>query len=151
MPFDVTGKTALITGASSGLGTRFARVLAAHGARVALAARREEALAQLQAEIVASGGEAYVVRMDVTEEASVTDAVSAVDRQFGPIDILVNNAGVGGAKPALEASSDDWESVFNTNLRGAFFVAREVGRTPPLIYRWCRKFKLEPERFRRRE
>lgn len=124
----VAGKTILITGASSGFGAYFARLLAAQGARVALAARRIEALETLKAEIEGQGGAAFAARMDVTDEASVVDGVSAIEAGFGGIDVLINNSGVSGGGPALECSAEDWDHVLDTNLRGAFLVAREVGR-----------------------
>jgi NAD(P)-dependent dehydrogenase (short-subunit alcohol dehydrogenase family) len=124
----VAGKTILITGASGGFGAYFARLLAGQGARVALAARRIEALEALKAEIEERGGAAYAARMDVTDEASVVDAVRAIEAGFGGIDVLINNSGVSGGGPALECGAGDWDHVLDTNLRGAFLVAREVGR-----------------------
>ena len=124
----LSGKIALVTGASGGFGAYFARLLAANGAGVALGARRMEALEALQAEIAGEGGAAYAVRMDVTDEASVVAGVAAVEADFGPIDVLVNNSGVSGTGPALDCTAETWGHVFDTNLRGAFLVAREVGR-----------------------
>ena len=125
---DLSLKTALITGASSGLGRHFARTLARHGARVALAARRMDALSALAEEIVQAGGSALAVALDVTDEESVQTAVATIERDFGGIDILVNNSGISLPKPALEQTSGDWDKVIDTNLKGAFLVAREVGR-----------------------
>ncbi|MGB8363303.1 MAG: SDR family NAD(P)-dependent oxidoreductase [Rhizomicrobium sp.] len=125
---DLSLKTALITGASSGLGRHFARTLARHGARVALAARRMDALSALAEEIVQAGGSALAVSLDVTDEEAVQTAVATIERDFGGIDILVNNSGVSLPKPALEQTSADWDKVIDTNLKGAFLVAREVGR-----------------------
>lgn len=126
--FDLTGRTFLVTGASSGLGRHFARLLVRHGGRVALAARRLEALQELRSEIIAEGGEAFAVRMDVTDEASVVAAVATVESDFGGVDVLINNSGVSGGGPVLEVSGEDWDQVLDTNLRGSFLVAREVGR-----------------------
>jgi NAD(P)-dependent dehydrogenase (short-subunit alcohol dehydrogenase family) len=124
----LSGKTALVTGASGGFGAHFAKVLASEGAGVALAARRLDALERLKAEIEAAGGRAFAVPMDVTDEASVVAAVARIEAEFAPIDVLVNNSGVSGAGPALDCTADNWDQVFDTNLRGAFLVAREVGR-----------------------
>jgi NAD(P)-dependent dehydrogenase (short-subunit alcohol dehydrogenase family) len=125
---DLRDKTALVTGASSGLGRHFALVLAGQGARVALAARREGALAELADEIRAGGGDAFPVAMDVRDEQSVIDAVGDIEAKFGGIDVLVNNSGVSGIKPALKVSAADWDEVLDVNLRGAFLVAREVAK-----------------------
>jgi len=124
----LSGKLVLVTGASSGFGAHFARLLSAQGAAVALAARRLDALEALKGEIEATGGRAHAVRMDVTDEASVINAISTIEADFGPIDVLINNSGVSGTSPALECSADNWDQVLDTNLRGAFLVAREVGR-----------------------
>lgn len=126
--FDMTGKTALITGASGSFGSHFARVLAAHGARVTLAARRIDRLESLAKEIADGGGSAFSVSMDVTDENSVIDAVAAVERDFAPVDVVINNSGVSGEGPALDCGVDAWDSVMDTNLRGAFLVTREAAR-----------------------
>lgn len=124
----LSGRIALVTGASSGFGAHFARLLAANGAGVALAARRLEPLESLKAEIEAAGGRAHAIRMDVTDEASVVGAVAAIEADFGPIDVVVNNSGISGDAPALDCSAENWDRVLDTNLRGAFLVAREAGR-----------------------
>lgn len=124
----LSGKLALVTGASGGFGAHFAKLLSMHGARVALAARRLEALEELKAEIEAGGGGAFAVQMDVTDEASVISGIAVIEADFGPVDVLVNNSGVSGTSPALDCSADNWDHVLDTNLRGAFLVAREVGR-----------------------
>ena len=121
-------KIALVTGASSGLGARFARVLAANGALVVLAARREERLKDLRAEIEAAGGEADVVPMDVTDFESVNAAVAKVEAENGPIDILVNNSGVSTTQRLTDVEPVDFDYVFNTNVKGAFFVAQAVAK-----------------------
>ncbi|MFC0203850.1 glucose 1-dehydrogenase [Novosphingobium soli] len=115
------GRRALVTGASSGLGRHFARVLAEAGAEVVLAARRTAALEELAAQI---GKRARCVPLDVTDPASVAAAVAAA----GPIDVLVNNAGVSRAQPVLEVGVEDYDYVMDANLRGAFLVATAVAR-----------------------
>jgi len=123
------GRVALVTGASSGLGRHFAQVLARHGANVVIAARRADALASLAAELAATGVKAYPVSLDVRDPAGVTRAVAEAVAQAGRIDILVNNAGVALTKPALQTEDDEWRSVVDTNLDGAFRVARAVAKT----------------------
>ena len=119
-PFDLSGKTALVTGASSGLGEHFARCLGAAGASVVLAARRAERLTALQAELAGKGIAASAVALDVTSADSIAAALEAA----GPVDIVVNNAGISIVKPALDMREQDWDSVVNTNLRGAWLVAQ---------------------------
>lgn len=126
--FDLTGKVALVTGASSGLGVHFARTLAAAGASVAIAARRADRLASLQAELQASGAKAVAVELDVQSVESITAAFAAAEKALGPIDIVVNNAGISIVKPALEMPVEDWDAVVNTNLRGAWLVAQTAGK-----------------------
>jgi NAD(P)-dependent dehydrogenase (short-subunit alcohol dehydrogenase family) len=126
--FSLRGKTALVTGASSGLGRHFARVLAAAGASVALAARRLERLNELQREIEAAGGKAAAIAMDVTEAASVADAFTAAEASLGPIGVLLNNAGVPSGSFFLEMSEKEWREVMSVNLDGAFRVGREGAR-----------------------
>jgi len=126
--FAMHGRCALITGASSGLGAHFARLLAAQGARVALAARRLDRLEALAQEIEAAGGTALAVACDVTDEASVVDAAARAAAGLGTLDILVNNSGVSGGKPFLDTSAEAWDSVLDTNLRGAFLMCREFAR-----------------------
>lgn len=125
---DLSDKVALVTGASSGLGRHFAQVLAGVGAKVALGARRIDALAATAASIRDAGGTAAVMELDVTKEASIKYAVAQVARELGPIDVLVNNSGVSISKPALEHSEADWDAVLDVNLKGAFLVATEVAR-----------------------
>lgn len=119
-------KVALVTGASSGLGAQFARVLAANGATVALAARRVERLKDLRAEIEAAGGQAHIVQMDVDQAESIAAAVAHVESACGPIDILVNNAGISVQGKLTEITPADFDRIFSTNVRGAFFVAQAV-------------------------
>jgi NAD(P)-dependent dehydrogenase (short-subunit alcohol dehydrogenase family) len=123
-PFDLSGKTALITGASSGLGTHFARCLGAAGASVVLAARRADRLHALQAELAADEIAARSVDLDVQSAESVAAALDAA----GPLDIVVNNAGISIVKPALDMPEADWDAVVNTNLRGAWLVAQGAAK-----------------------
>jgi len=138
--FDLDGKTALVTGASSGLGTRFARVLAENGAQVVLASRRVERLKELRAEIEAVGGDAHVVALDVTDVGNIHAAIAQAESEAGPIDILVNNSGVSTAQRLVDVKPEDYDFVFDTNTRGAFFVAQEVAR------RMIVRSKANPER-----
>jgi NAD(P)-dependent dehydrogenase (short-subunit alcohol dehydrogenase family) len=125
---NLEGKVALITGASSGLGKRFAVVLSQAGAKVVLASRRVEVLKELRAEIEASGGAAHVVSLDVTDYQSIKSAVAHAETEAGTIDILVNNSGVSTTQKLTEVTPADFEFVFDTNTRGAFFVAQEVAK-----------------------
>ena len=124
--FDLGGRVALVTGASSGLGRHFAGVLARAGAAVAVAARREAMLAAAAREIAAAGGRAATVVCDVTDAASVRAAVSAAEAALGPLDLLVNNAGIAISKPMLEHGEEEWDRVVDTNLKGAWLMSREV-------------------------
>jgi NAD(P)-dependent dehydrogenase (short-subunit alcohol dehydrogenase family) len=123
--FSVADQVALVTGASSGIGRRFAEVLAAAGARVALAARREDRLTELAREIEARGGTALPLRCDVTKQDSIRAAIAAAEEQLGSVSILVNNAGVVVSKPLFEHTEEDWDYVVDTNLKGAWLMARE--------------------------
>lgn len=138
--FDLSDKTALVTGASSGLGARFARVLAAQGATVVLASRRVERLKELRAEIEAEGGDAHVVAMDVTDPESIVAGVAQAEAEAGAIDVLVNNSGVSTTQRLVDVSPEDYDFVFDTNTRGAFFVAQAVAR------RMIARAKDEPQR-----
>ena len=122
---DLSGKTALITGASSGLGLHFAKILASDGVRLVLAARRIETLEEHCADIVRNGGAARAVALDVTSAASVSAALESFS---DPIDILINNAGIATSGPALEFDLADWDDVLATNLRGAFLLSQAAGR-----------------------
>ena len=125
---DLSGRVALVTGASSGLGKQFARTLSRAGAAVVLASRRTERLKELRAEIEAEGGDAHVVEIDVTRMDSIRSAVAHAETEVGSIDILVNNSGVSTTQRIQDVSEDDFDFVFDTNVRGAFFVAQEVGK-----------------------
>jgi NAD(P)-dependent dehydrogenase (short-subunit alcohol dehydrogenase family) len=125
---DLTGKTALVTGASRGLGEGFARVLANAGADVAVTSRNIGALTKIQREIEAIGRKAVPVALDVRSEQSIRAAVAEAESSLGRIDILVNNAGCNVRKPALDVSWEDWNLILETNLRGPFFVAQAVAR-----------------------
>jgi NAD(P)-dependent dehydrogenase (short-subunit alcohol dehydrogenase family) len=126
--FDLTGRVALVTGASSGLGARFAEVLAANGAAVALVARRAERLAELQQRIEAGGGRAIAVAADVLERPAMRRAFDQVEAAFGPVTILVNNAGVAHSGRAVELPEAEWRRVIGTNLDAVFFWAQEAAR-----------------------
>jgi NAD(P)-dependent dehydrogenase (short-subunit alcohol dehydrogenase family) len=124
----LTGRNVLVTGASGGLGRYFAGVLARAGAAVAVAARRADSLAQVRDEIVATGGKAIAVAMDVTSAASVEAATDDMRGRFGSLDILVNNAGITITKPFLDLSESEWDAVVDTNLKGAFLAAQGAAR-----------------------
>lgn len=126
--FDLRGRVALVTGASSGLGAQFAHALASQGADVALIARREEKLQKVKAEIAEKyGNHVEYYCLDVTDFDQIPEVVSRVEEDFGHIDILVNNAGLSLAGPALKSSREDWMRMMDTNLNGVFFMAQAVG------------------------
>jgi len=122
------GKVALVTGASSGLGARFAKVLAMAGAQVVLASRRIDLLKELRAEIEAEGGAAHVVALDVTDYGSIKSAIAHAETEAGAIDILINNAGVASHQRLVDVTPEDYAYVMDTNQRGAFFVAQEAAK-----------------------
>lgn len=126
--FGLDGKVALVTGASSGLGARFAQVLALAGARVLVCARREDRLRELVDGIAVEGGRAAAIRLDVTDEAAVREAFDAAETAFGPVEILVNNAGTARSSMVTDTTSEDWDAVMDVNLRAVFLVAREAAR-----------------------
>lgn len=125
---DLSGRVALVTGASSGLGAQFARTLARAGAGVVLASRRLEKLKELRARIEGEGGDAHVVELDVTDHDSIKSAVAHAETEMGSIDILVNNSGVSTTQRIQDVTPEDYDFIFNTNVKGAFFVAQEVGK-----------------------
>ena len=125
---DLSGRVAFITGASSGLGAQFARTLARAGAGVVLASRRVEKLKELRARIEGEGGDAHVIELDVTDHDSIKSAVAHAETEMGSIDILVNNSGVSTTQRIQDVTPDDYDFIFDTNVKGAFFVAQEVGK-----------------------
>jgi NAD(P)-dependent dehydrogenase (short-subunit alcohol dehydrogenase family) len=122
------GKIAMVTGASGGLGARFAKALAGAGAQVVLASSGVDRLKELRAEIEAEGGAAHVVQLDVTDLASIKAAIAHAETEAGPIDILVNNSGVSTTQRLLDVSEEDYTYIMDTNLRGAFFMAQQVAK-----------------------
>jgi len=126
--FDLSGQVALVTGASSGLGVRFAEVLAENGAAVVLVARRAERLAAVKARIEEAGGRALAVGADVLDRNAMARAFDAAEKAFGTVTILVNNAGVAHSDRAVELSEDGWRRVVGTNLDAVFFWAQEAAR-----------------------
>ena len=125
---NLNGKVALVTGASSGLGARFAKILAEAGAQVVLAARRVERLKELRAEIESNGGAAHLVALDVTDYASIKSAIAHAETEAGPINILINNSGVSSTQRLVDVTPEDYRQVMDTNLQGAFFVAQEAAK-----------------------
>jgi NAD(P)-dependent dehydrogenase (short-subunit alcohol dehydrogenase family) len=127
--FDLKGRVALVTGASSGLGVQFAQALAENGAAVALVARRAERLETLRKQIEGKGGRALAVNADVTDRASMRKAFDAAEKAFGTVTILVNNAGA-AMKPsrAIEVSEEEWRRILSTNLDAVFYNAQEAAR-----------------------
>ncbi|HYF59348.1 MAG TPA: glucose 1-dehydrogenase [Burkholderiaceae bacterium] len=126
--FDLSGRVALVTGSSRGIGLALARALASAGARVVLNGRDGAALAAAAATLRAEGVEAAIASFDVTDEPAVAAAIAAVERDVGPIDVLVNNSGITVRRPLEEFDTDDWERIIATNLTGAFKVGRAVAR-----------------------
>ena len=125
---DLSGRVALVTGASGGLGAQFAKTLSAAGAAVVLASRRIDKLRDVRAQIEAAGGHAHVVELDVTDLASIKSGVAHAETEVGPIDILVNNSGVSTTQRIQDVGEEDYDFMFDTNVKGAFFVAQEVGK-----------------------
>lgn len=126
--FDLTGKVALVTGTSRGLGQYFARALARAGGDIAMTSRDKSSLTAFEEELSALDRQSFSVDLDVRSYESIQTAVSRIEAHFGHVDILVNNAGCNIRKPAAEVSWDDWNTVLETNLRGSFFVAQAVAR-----------------------
>jgi len=126
--FDLSGKVALVTGASSGLGVRFAEVLAENGAAVALVARRAERIEALKARIERSGGRAIAVEADVCARAAMRAAFDAAEKAFGTVTILINNAGVAHAGRAVELAEEEWRRILSTDLDAVFYWSQEAAR-----------------------
>jgi len=126
--FDLTGKVAIVTGASRGLGHTFARALARAGADLVITSRRLESLKPFQEEVESLGRRAVSLELDVRSEDSIRTMVSDAARAYPRLDILVNNAGCNVRKKAVDVTWDDWNLILDTNLRGAFFVAQSVAK-----------------------
>lgn len=126
--FDLNGKTALVTGASGGLGGHFARTLSTAGAQTVLAARRLNRLEELKDDIHGAGGRALVVELDVTDSSSVESAFDGAEAQAGAVDILVNNSGVAVGQAAVDIEEQDWDRLIDTNLKGAWLMAQSFAR-----------------------
>lgn len=126
--FDLSGRVAIVTGTSRGLGQGFARALAQAGADMVLTSRNRDSLAEVEAEIRALGRRAISLALDVRDRESIERMACAAQDEFGHVDILVNNAGCNVRKPALDVTWDDWNLILDTNLRGSFFVAQAVAR-----------------------
>jgi NAD(P)-dependent dehydrogenase (short-subunit alcohol dehydrogenase family) len=124
----LSGQVAVVTGASSGLGRRFATVLSEAGASVALAARRTDRLEAAVAEIEAAGGKAFAIALDVADTAAIGAALDKVEQALGPVSIMINNAGVGGDGLALEMTEEAFDTAFAVNVRGVFMGAREAAK-----------------------
>ncbi|MAM93621.1 SDR family NAD(P)-dependent oxidoreductase [Parvibaculum sp.] len=127
--YDLSGKVALVTGATSGLGRRFSLILAKAGASVAITGRRVERLEALKKEIEALGGRSAAIALDVTDTQSISDCVAEAERALGPLDILVNNAGMNVQALPADVTPDGFDTMFDTNVRGAFFMAQAAGRS----------------------
>ena len=126
--FDLSGKVAIVTGASRGLGQTFARALARAGADLVITSRRLDSLQAFQKEVESLGRRAVPLELDVRSEESIRQMVSEAAQAYPRLDILVNNAGCNVRKRAVDVTWDDWNLILDTNLRGAFFVAQEVAR-----------------------
>ena len=124
--FRLDGKVVLITGASSGFGQFFAPALARQGAKVVVAARRRNPLLALEEKIESDGGKCLAVAMDVTDRASVKEALDQVEAAFGCVDVLINNAGIGDSNAMFDVTAEEWDRVMSTNLTGAFNVAQKL-------------------------
>ncbi len=126
--FDLSGKTALVTGAGTGIGQQIAVTLAEAGARVVVAARRVDKLAETVARIEKAGGEAFAVAVDVTDAASIATCFKQAEAKFGVADIVVNNAGIARQSYIAEHSEDDWDAVLDTDLKGVFLVGQAAAK-----------------------
>lgn len=126
--FDLSGRVAIVTGTSRGLGQQFARALANAGADLVLTSRTRDHLLGFEAEVKALGRRAVSLELDVRDSQSIEQMAAGAEEAFGHIDILVNNAGMNIRKPAFEVTWEDWNAILDTNLRGSFFVAQAVAR-----------------------
>jgi len=126
--FDLSGRVAIVTGTSRGLGQHFARALATAGADLVLTSRSRASLAAFEEEIKSLGRRAISIELDVRDGENIERMAAAAEDAFGHLDILVNNAGCNVRKPALDVTWDDWNKILDTNLRGSFFVAQAVAR-----------------------
>lgn len=126
--FDLSGEVALITGASSGLGRNFAKVLASNGAKVVLAARTTSKLEDLRDEIEADGGEATVVTLDISDREQIAPAFEMAEKSFGTVTLLINNAGISGALTGMDLTPEEWRELMAVNLDGPWFAAQEASR-----------------------
>src|SRR5690349_16517912 len=126
--FDLSGRVAVVTGTSRGLGQSLARALAKAGADLVLTSRHRDRLLPFEAEIKSLGRRALSLQLDVRDLSSIQQMAAAAQSAFGHVDILVNNAGCNVRKPAMEVTWDDWNLILDTNLRGSFFVAQAVAR-----------------------
>lgn len=126
--FDLTGKVALVTGASSGLGVQYALALAGQGADIVLLARRIEKLEEVKKQIEALGKRCLAVKCDVTHETEIISSMETIVATCGKVDILVNNAGTSAISPAENMSETDWDKVLDVNLKGVFLMAKHVGK-----------------------
>jgi NAD(P)-dependent dehydrogenase (short-subunit alcohol dehydrogenase family) len=126
--FDLSGRVAIVTGTSRGLGQAFARALARAGADLVLTSRTLSSLAAFEAEIRALGRRAVSLELDVRDHGSIESMAASAEEAFGHLDILVNNAGCNIRKPAIDVTWEDWNQILDTNLRGSFFVAQAVAR-----------------------
>ncbi|CAH1201405.1 2-dehydro-3-deoxy-D-gluconate 5-dehydrogenase [Paenibacillus plantiphilus] len=126
--FDLTGRVAMITGASKGIGFGLAKAMAHAGAKVAVAARNGEELDQLVSEIRADGGDAVAFILDVRNVKEIDSVINGVKMHFGRLDILVNNAGLGDNHPAVDVTEEDWDNMMNVNLKGLFFCCQSAGK-----------------------
>ena len=132
--FDITGKTAIVTGASSGLGEAFSNILGERGANVVLAARRTERLEQIAGQIINGGGKAIAVTADITQPASVEQALRETLTAFGSVHLLVNDAAISDRKPFLEADLAEWRMVLDVVLTGTFIVSQQVARVRKITH-----------------